>query len=63
MNYKFIFFLIFYSFPAYAYLDPGTGSFILQAIIGSIAAIGTGIVFYKDKFINFFKNKKNKKKK
>lgn len=24
--------------PAYAYLDPGTGSILLQAILGSIAA-------------------------
>lgn len=24
--------------PAYAYLDPGTGSIILQAIIGTVAA-------------------------
>jgi hypothetical protein len=26
------------SSPAYAYLDPGTGSIVLQAIIGGIAA-------------------------
>lgn len=25
--------------PAYAYLDPGTGSILLQAIIGGIAAM------------------------
>lgn len=31
--------------PAYAYLDPGTGSIILQAVIGAVAAgliIGRG---------------------
>ena len=27
---------------AYAYLDPGTGSFILQAILGFLAAISAG---------------------
>ena len=27
---------------AYAYLDPGTGSFILQAIIGFLAALSAG---------------------
>jgi hypothetical protein len=27
--------------PAYAYLDPGTGSIILQGLIAGIAAFGT----------------------
>jgi hypothetical protein len=31
------------AFPAYAYLDPGTGSVILQSLIG-IAAIGAAAV-------------------
>ena len=46
---------------AFAYLDPGTGSIILQAII---AAIATGMVFFnnlKQKIKNFFKSKKNEK--
>ena len=45
----------------YAYIDPGTGSIILQAII---AAIATGMVFFnnlKQKIKNFFKSKKNEK--
>ena len=48
---------------AYAYLDPGTGSMILQAIIASIAAIGAAGTFYwrkiKTKIKNIF-TKKNK---
>ena len=47
---------------AHAYIDPGTGSFILQAIIGMIAAIGAYITLYWRKFKNFidkiFKTKK-----
>ena len=43
--------------PAYAYLDPGTGSVILQAIVAGIAAFVTGIVFYWNKLKIFLKNK------
>jgi hypothetical protein len=33
--------------PAYAYLDPGTGSIILQSIIGTVAAALTfGAVYW-----------------
>ena len=46
--------LIFYSSSAYAYLDPGTGSFILQAILGFLAAISAGFLYYWSKVKNFF---------
>lgn len=39
---------------AYAYLDPGTGSFILQAIMGFLAAISAGFIYYWTKVKNFF---------
>jgi uncharacterized membrane protein len=39
---------------AYAYLDPGTGSFILQAIIGFLAAVSAGFLYYWTKVKNFF---------
>ena len=48
--------LIFNSNLAYAYLDPGTGSIILQAVIAFIALIGSYIGFYWKKVKNFFKN-------
>ena len=50
---------------AYAYLDPGTGSFILQAILGFLAAISAGFFYYWTKVKNFFKifKKKNDDKK
>ena len=34
---------------SFAYLDPGSGSFILQAIIGFIAAIFATVSFYWNK--------------
>ena len=51
---------------AYAYLDPGTGSFILQAIIGFLAAASAGFLYYWAKVKNFFlklfkKNKEDEK--
>ena len=45
--------------PAYAYLDPGTGGIILQAILAFIAASIATLSFYWTKvklfFIKFFK--------
>ena len=32
--------------PAFAYLDPGTGSMMLQVILGGIAAIGVAIKLF-----------------
>lgn len=48
---------------AYAYLDPGSGSIILQAILGFIAASLATISFYWSKLKTFFYKllKKNKK--
>ena len=62
-----IFFIYFFftSSEAYAYLDPGTGSIIIQAILGAIAAFFTSIAIYWEKGKNFFKKftKKNKENK
>tara|TARA_B100001093_G_scaffold380998_1_gene366495 strand:- start:380 stop:601 length:222 start_codon:yes stop_codon:yes gene_type:complete len=54
----------FFVFPniAYAYLDPGTGSIILQAILGFIAAAVASISIYWIKFKMFIKKIFNKKK-
>lgn len=70
INIKFIlFFLILFNFSnnAYAYLDPGTGSFILQAlavILASIIAFFTSFIYklklFFNKIKNFFKKKKTK---
>ena len=61
-NLLFIYILLIPSANAHAYLDPGTGSLILQAILGAVAAIGAYITLYWRKFKNFidkvFKMKK-----
>ena len=52
-----------FSTSEYAYLDPGTGSIILQAIIGFIAVCMATISFYWNKLKLFFTKllKKDKK--
>jgi len=43
----FIFILLGSSFlPAQAYLDPGSGSLIIQSIIGGVAAVGITLKLY-----------------
>jgi len=48
--------VVFYSLsnPAYAYLDPGIGSVILQAIIAGIAVAMTVVSIYWQKFKKIF---------
>lgn len=43
MKYLLIVALVLVSQPAWAYLDPGTGSMLLQVILGGIAAVGVAI--------------------
>jgi len=38
--------LVFLANPAYAYLDPGTGSMLLQVILGGIAAVGVALKLF-----------------
>lgn len=66
MNKRVLFCLVpclLYCNTAYAYLDPGTGSLLIQAIIGIITAIISGLVYFwttlKNKITQIFK--KNKK--
>ena len=35
-----------WALPAHAYLDPGTGSMLIQGIIGAIAAVGVTLKLY-----------------
>lgn len=48
--------------PAFAYLDPGTGSMVLQAILGVIAVVGATISVYWQRVRAFFSSFTNKKK-
>ena len=49
--------------PSFAYLDPGTGSIIIQAILGFIAAAGATVTVYWKKFKEFFQKIFKSKKK
>ena len=53
-NYKFLYLVFIYllcsASQAHAYLDPGTGSIILQAILGFIAAAAATVSIYWQKF-------------
>ncbi|MCX4274619.1 MAG: hypothetical protein OSJ27_02425 [Candidatus Gastranaerophilales bacterium] len=46
---------------ACAYLDPGTGSMILQVILAGIVGIGCTFKVWRDKAIHFFKRNKDGK--
>ena len=48
-------FTVFVAGPAHAYLDPGTGSIILQAIVGTIAGGLVVIKLYWYRIKNLFK--------
>ena len=53
---------LFFTNSSFAYLDPGTGSVLLQLILGALAA---GLAFVKrvrDFFLNLFTKKKSKSK-
>ena len=63
----FIYFFIFQSI-SYAYLDPGTGSSLLQILLALLVGIGSYLGFYWKKMVIFLKDigskfgKKNKNK-
>lgn len=44
--------------PAYAYLDPGTGSMLISAIIGVVAAVGLGLKLFWYRLVGLLRGKK-----
>lgn len=54
---------IFFSLPALAYIDPGSGSAILSAIAGLLVAVTMAIKSYWYKIKSFFVCSKDKDKK
>ena len=64
MRFKFILlflYVLMFNTNAYAYLDPGLGSILLQGIIAAIAATSLTIKIYWQKIKAFFKKKKKNK--
>ena len=47
---------------AHAYIDPATGTIILQALIGGIVAAGAAVSLYWRKLKSFFSKKKKDEK-
>jgi hypothetical protein len=50
-----------FSAPAYAYLDPGTGSVMLQGVLAGVASVLTILKIYWQRFKKFFRNLFRKK--
>ena len=50
---KVIFLLVLAPMPAYAYLDPGAGSALIQGILGAVAAIGVALKLYWYRILKF----------
>jgi uncharacterized membrane protein len=51
------------STPSYAYLDPGTGSYMLQLLIGVLIGAAFAIKFYWKKIWSFLTNRRSKRQK
>ena len=47
---------------AHAYLDPGTGSMIVQLMVGAIAVAGVTLKMYWQKILGLFSHRPNEKK-
>jgi hypothetical protein len=48
--------------PAYAYIDPGSGSMLLQLLLGGVAGAAVVLKMYWRRFVSIFgvgRNKKN----
>jgi len=53
-----LFINFFFISSAQAYIDPGSGSIILQALLGALAAAGASISIYWNKIKDLFKKSK-----
>ena len=45
--------------PAHAYIDPGTGSALIQGLVAAVAAIGVTVKLYWHRIIGFLSLKKD----
>jgi len=61
-NYTALLFLLLlpFSTPVHAYIDPGSGSAIMSAIIGFLVAAGLAVKTYWYKLKSLFSSKKKK---
>ena len=47
--------------PAWAYIDPGTGSLLLQGLLGTLAIAGAAIVQFRRHIAHFLSKLKRKR--
>jgi len=47
--------LVLWPSVSFAYIDPGTGSILIQGIIGAIAAIGVTLKLYWHRIVAYFR--------
>ena len=45
--------------PAYAYIDPGLGSLLVQSVVAGFLAVGVAWAGFKLKVMSFFDRRKN----
>jgi hypothetical protein len=45
--------------PAYAYIDPGLGSLLVQSVVAGFLAVGVAWAGFKMKIMSFFDRRKN----
>ena len=55
-------FLLVSTIPAYAYLDPGSGSMLLQLLLGGVAALAVILKFYWNRFLSLFRRERQEDK-
>ena len=55
-----LFFGVFISFPAQAYLDPGTGSLFIQGILAAVTSTGVALKIYWSRIVKILDLWKNK---
>jgi len=55
MKLMFLAILALVAMPAHAYLDPGTGSMLLQVILGGLAAVGVAMKMFWHRIVAFFR--------
>jgi len=51
--------LAFFTYDAYGYVDPGTGSYLIQIILAGIVGASLGIRVFWSKIKSFFAGSKN----
>lgn len=47
--------------PAYAYLDPGTGSMLISAVVGVAAAVGLALKLFWYRLVGLLRGKKGER--